>query len=328
MEFLLPGDLEDGISLTAPPPAHRGLIIPFAIPRHYSFPGGSCLSQQIEGSDFSIWQRHFFIHQPSLLYFHSNRPLLALNYMMEGAVACRLQGVGEITMEENSSHMLYIAPRDKNEALFTPGNFRCIHIGYSSAFLQKMPGKDLLLKPAIAGEGRCIIGSFRHAPSPITRKIKTLLEEIIACRETEANRQLLFDARVRELLFLHAREQDNNRYANTKPPGIIEELTGYITEHLDQDLSLSALCRQAKKSKTALQKIFKDHRQKSIHRLIMEIRMAKAMELLVTTDLPIGEIAALTNNNSFSYFSSSFTRYFGHPPSHYRKKENCVQNLK
>ena len=320
MEFMLPGRRKSDMILTAPPSAYDKLLIPFAISRHYTFPGGSYLSQEIKGSDFTIWQYHFFLHKPSLFYSYSSRPLLTLTYMLEGSATCLPQGSVEIKLEENRCRLLYSPAEVKNGAAFNSGNFMCIHINYDSAFLQKMIKKHLLQKPVVEKESYLINDDSQRLSSLVTRKVRMLLEEIISCKEAEPNRQLLFEARVRELLFIYIKDQDSGNYCYTKQSRIMDALTFYITEHLDQDLSLSALCRQAGISKTALQKISRDHRQKSIHRVVIDIRMAKAMELIATTDLSIGEIAAITTNKSFSYFSASFTLYFGRPPSYYRKK--------
>lgn len=320
MEFMLPGRRKGDMILIAPPSAYYKILIPFAISRHYTFPGGSYLSQEIKGSDFAIWQYHFFLHKPSLFYSYSSRPLLTLTYMLEGSATCLPHGSGKIELEENRYRLLYFPAEVKNETVFNSGNYLCIHINYTSVFLQKIVEKYLLQKPVVEKESYLINDDSQRLSSLVTRKVRMLLEEIISCKETEPNRQLLFEARVRELLFIYIKDQDSGNYCYTKQSRIMEALIFYITEHLDQDLSLSSLCRQAGVSKTALQKISRDHRQKSIHQIVIDIRMAKAMELIATTDLSIGEIAAITTNKSFSYFSASFTLYFGRPPSYYRKK--------
>ena len=52
---------------------------------------------------------------------------------------------------------------------------------------------------------------------------------------------------------------------------------------------------------------------------IRKIRLEKAAELLLTTNMTAAEIAYKVGFDDQYYFSKSFKRYFGQPPSQYRK---------
>ena len=58
----------------------------------------------------------------------------------------------------------------------------------------------------------------------------------------------------------------------------------------------------------------------SVKEFIRIIRLKKAAELLLTSDSNISEIAYSVGFNSLSYFTSSFTEYFGVNPSKYIEK--------
>lgn len=47
--------------------------------------------------------------------------------------------------------------------------------------------------------------------------------------------------------------------------------------------------------------------------------MEKAAELLLTTNMTAAEVAYKVGFDDQYYFSKSFKRYFGQPPSQYRK---------
>jgi AraC-like DNA-binding protein len=52
---------------------------------------------------------------------------------------------------------------------------------------------------------------------------------------------------------------------------------------------------------------------------IRKIRLEKAAELLLTTNMTAAEVAYKVGFDDQYYFSKSFKRYFGQPPSQYRK---------
>ncbi|MEP7257954.1 MAG: AraC family transcriptional regulator [Flavitalea sp.] len=324
MEFLLPLHLQDAAPVIPIPAAHRQLIMPFARAEYREFPGGSFLSQEIKGTDYTIWQHHFFITTPSLLYPYSNHPLLTINYMLEGSVDCQLHGFGLVKLQQGKHHLFYVPPQVKNEAMFDTGAYLFFHIDFSIAFLEKVAVRHPFLKPFIEKANRFSATGDQQYPSPITRKENMLIEEIIQCRDTNGEVQLFIEARVRDLLLIYVKDQTEKTelaLSNPKQSRIALMISAFIEEHLDQKLSVDLICRQAMISKSALQLIFQKQYGKSIHQAILDMRMKKSMELLVSTDLPIGEIVSIVSDKSFSYFSSSFTKYYGHAPGYYRKKQ-------
>jgi len=52
-----------------------------------------------------------------------------------------------------------------------------------------------------------------------------------------------------------------------------------------------------------------------------ELRLQRAAQLLRSTGLPVGEIAAETGYANAFYFSSRFRKMFGKSPSEYRLKK-------
>ena len=323
MEFLLPLHLQFTTPIIPTPAQYRQRLMPFALAEYKEFPGGSFLSQEIKGADYNIWQHHFFITAPSLLYPYSKHSLLTINYMLQGSVDCLLHGFGLVRLEQGKHHLFYVPPDVKNEAMFDTGNYRCVHIDFSVAFLEKIAVRHPFLKPFIEKANSLSANGDHQYPSLITRRENTLIEEIIQCRDANGEIQLFIEARIRDLLLIYVKDQSAKSdlpISNPKQSRLALQITAFIDDHLDQNLPVDLLSRQAMISKSALQLIFQKQYKKSIHQVIRDMRMQKAMELLVSTDLPIGEIVSIVSDKSFSYFSSSFTKYYGHAPGYYRKK--------
>jgi len=58
----------------------------------------------------------------------------------------------------------------------------------------------------------------------------------------------------------------------------------------------------------------------SVKEFIRIIRLKKGAELLVTADKNISEVAYAVGFNSLSYFTTSFTEYFGMSPTKYKER--------
>lgn len=57
----------------------------------------------------------------------------------------------------------------------------------------------------------------------------------------------------------------------------------------------------------------------TIHEYLLRVRMQKALDLIRTTSMPFADIAEQLGFDTPQYFSNSFRRYYGAPPSAYRK---------
>jgi len=57
----------------------------------------------------------------------------------------------------------------------------------------------------------------------------------------------------------------------------------------------------------------------SVHEFIRIVRLKKAAELLISSNIPVSEIVSKVGFNSFAYFTKSFREYFGVTPSKYKR---------
>lgn len=55
---------------------------------------------------------------------------------------------------------------------------------------------------------------------------------------------------------------------------------------------------------------------------LIQHRLAKSMELLLNTDLPITEVALSVGFGSASYYTETFRKWMGKTPSEFRKSKN------
>ena len=100
----------------------------------------------------------------------------------------------------------------------------------------------------------------------------------------------------------------------------LQKVQKVIEEHLDDaDFGIAQLCRAMGRSRAQLFRKIKALTGKSTSLYIRSIRLEKARELLLNSDLNISEIAYEVGFKDLSYFSRTFTEEFGTSPSATRK---------
>ena len=98
---------------------------------------------------------------------------------------------------------------------------------------------------------------------------------------------------------------------------IIEDTLTYINNHLYEELSLEKLAEMANFSATYFHKLFKTATRKRLHAYIEEQRIKKAINLLISTNMTLTQIAYECGFSSQSYFSYAFKRHMKTTPRQY-----------
>ncbi len=108
---------------------------------------------------------------------------------------------------------------------------------------------------------------------------------------------------------------------------LLQRVQQVIQAHLDDcELSVTTLCRQAGTSRTPLHNTIKALTGKSTTEYIRYIRLTKARELLLTTNLSVREIAYRTGFRSHNYFTKMFRELFVLTPREYRLIHNLSKS--
>ena len=100
---------------------------------------------------------------------------------------------------------------------------------------------------------------------------------------------------------------------------VIEQTLEYIEENLTNPLNLELLAQRANFSPIYFHKLFKASTGKTLHEYVEEERIKKSVELLLSTDMALTEVAYECGFSSQSYFSYAFKKKMGMPPREYVK---------
>lgn len=126
--------------------------------------------------------------------------------------------------------------------------------------------------------------------------------------------------------FYHRQLESGNVIRNQFSPKIANTIFSYVdTNYISENgVSISKLAEHTGLTKFKLEEYTRFLFGKSLHKYVRDRRMAKAAQLLRSTDQYIPEIALKVGYSNLPHFYEVFHRYFGMSPLLYRKIENEI----
>lgn len=134
----------------------------------------------------------------------------------------------------------------------------------------------------------------------------------------------------REILYKQFTERPiaflKNDRTSKKDQYLLDSFSKIIDLNIEmQELNAQLVADRIKIPVGALNKKIKELTQMTTTEYIRQIRLQKAITLLLTEDLRINEVAFRVGFSSSSYFSTCFQKYFGMSPKEYIIKHKCNQ---
>ena len=166
---------------------------------------------------------------------------------------------------------------------------------------------------------------FRTKKCLYLPKINRLLYDLADYDEDFATARLYCESKIYEVLSLmvyYATERVegilHGDYIRPQDEQAIQEVTQYIKDHYNFNLTLALLSKISCMSQSKLKKVFKQYHNLSIREYVQRERMNVAEHLLISTKLSIKEISEIAGYSNPSRFTELFKRYYGFNPSKYR----------
>lgn len=155
-------------------------------------------------------------------------------------------------------------------------------------------------------------------------KMNKILYEIYNCNDS-CSPELFITSKIYEILSEVSAYVNRQEFIEEHQPKIrdedvlaLQEITLYIDEHYNYDITLDMLSKIACMSVSKLKVLFKNAYNITAIEFIQRKRMSVAEHLLISTTLPINEISRIVGYSNPSRFTELFKRYYGFTPSNYR----------
>lgn len=101
-------------------------------------------------------------------------------------------------------------------------------------------------------------------------------------------------------------------------PELIELIYNYIYENYTTGITIEHICNHFGVNRNYLFKIFKKHFGQSPKKIIQQLRMVKATQLLMNESLLVKEIASQVGYSDSLVFSKMFKEYYKYSPTEFR----------
>ena len=143
-------------------------------------------------------------------------------------------------------------------------------------------------------------------------KPKTFLYELLV-------KQAILDIYI-EVLKLVSINIDQSTIKETTNQIKIHQMLEYIYKNYKQKISIEDIGHYAGLCRSDACKFFKDALKTSIADYVIKLRIEKSINLLLSDNMAVAEIAAATGFRSASYYSEAFRKIIGLTPLEYKKK--------
>ncbi len=169
--------------------------------------------------------------------------------------------------------------------------------------------------------------NFFNYKGHYTLDISEAIDAIKNCETEGLVRSLFIEAKTYEILTLHFQQYTDDLNDPEKRQILrrstidkIEEAATLIKDDLATNFSVNQLAKKVGVNQNTLQSGFRHLFSSSVSDYIREKRIAKAKELIESTDLNITEITYAVGINSRSYFSKLFKEKYKLSPNEYLKQ--------
>lgn len=154
---------------------------------------------------------------------------------------------------------------------------------------------------------------------------KTMAEEI---NDTHEGSKIIFKANLLELYGLLLKHFEQKEVVKTKEFSrmiIFQKMLEYISENYTENLSLNAVSKKFNYSTAYVSAMLHSCTGVNFKSYLDNIRIQKAVELLLSTNMPITEISCNTGYENIRTFNNVFKKLIGKTPTQFRgesKREN------
>jgi AraC family transcriptional regulator len=112
----------------------------------------------------------------------------------------------------------------------------------------------------------------------------------------------------------------------TLSPILVNRITDYVLANIEQDLRLDDVAREVNVSASHLTRAFKQSTGLGLRRFVIRKRVEVARQLMLTTNLPLREVALRVGFTDQSHFTNSFKQFMYVTPGEFVQQSKNLQN--
>lgn len=285
---------------------------------------GTITVQQIFADHFSLrYSVYNFLKKVTLL-IQDEAALLRTQFVLKGKIKIHSQGEESIYIREGQFLLFNSDQKRSKASIETEMEHRMFDATYSSEFLQPLlqafPSLMNFIQEQKTSESYSAFKKVFNGSGEMTK----IVFDLLRCPYDENLRKLYFENKVNDFLFETLHKVLNGKPANSNIINSEQDALfiarDLILADIRKHLTIKELSQKVKLNEFKLKSGFKEVFGIGPFELLLQARMEKARELLIETDKPMKEIAALTGFEFLTNFIAAFRKYFGYTPGELRRK--------
>lgn len=241
---------------------------------------------------------------------------IEFTYVVSGSVNYRIED--KIYKIEEKTLLPFNPGVYHKESLHTGEQATELHIGFRNIKVEGLPFNHILK------ENLEVPLEFKQYKEDFHKCCLEIIEEQEAC---EVGKELILKSLIMKLIALFLKEI--NYVKNTKKinrcdfpfydkNNIVKIILEYLDNNYTENISLDDIARNMYMSSVYISKVFKEKTGESPINHLINLRLEKAKDLLVSTELPIKSISQYIGYKDAYYFSKLFKKYYGNSPCKFR----------
>lgn len=170
-----------------------------------------------------------------------------------------------------------------------------------------------------------------HVPINERRSVESALEKLVEEQnQKRTGWKCSIRSRLSSFLIRYSRmyeeQWESKSHSGGDYYGYVYQILRYIDENFSRDISMNDLSEITGLSSDYMSRKFKEVLHMPPSEYLRKFRIARAMELLCTTDLSVSEVAEKTGFSDVSLFSRVFKQAVGIPPVSYKKNAGSANS--
>ena len=167
---------------------------------------------------------------------------------------------------------------------------------------------------------------FLYRKHKIPGAVHPILKQLLRRPLQNMADALFIQGKVMELIAIHLDQldaTDRKRTATRTKAAegqIVSRAKAVLRDRMQSPPTVHRLARMVGTNETTLKRSFSAHCGATVYGYLTDLRMQRACELLQDDSLTMSRIGAELGYSERTHFSRAFSRYYGIPPSQYRRK--------